>query len=635
MKDKNTVIGILLITVILIGYYFLNLPSSEEQKHNLPNSSVDTTKEEELSNSQKHIISESAEVAQTIPKIELKKDFVYENEFEQKLEKIYYIESNLLKIGISNIGGKIVYLELKNFLRWDKKHLVLVNKTFHRFGLVLFIRNKPVLTDFVYFEPVIQNQDSILLLPDNSNDTLFLALRFYPIKNNSLSDSSAYIEYLYGLVNNSYVVHFKMSLHNLENLLPPTTSYLNFDMAADIFQKEKSYQNELNQTTIYYSYTDGEVDYISESKTQYKESIALKLKWLSFKQQFFSMAIIASDAFDGAELEVSKNDNHDSTTYLKTLFASLIIPIKKDNRIELPLMFYFGPNKYKVLNSLELNLERQIPLGWSFFLLHWINRFVVLPIFNYLENFNLNYGIIILIMTIIIKIILFPISYKTYLSTARMKILKPEIEEINKKFSKKEDTIKRQQATMDLYRRAGVNPMSGCLPLLLQLPILIAMFRFFPASIELRQKAFLWAEDLSSYDSILDLGFEIPFYGSHVSLFTLLMTISTLIYTHINSKMMSTGSQQLPGMKTMMYLMPILFLGFFNSFSCALSYYYLLTNLFTFLQMGIFQKVINEEKLRIQIEENKKKPRKLSWQERLEKMARERQQQTQKLKKKK
>lgn len=621
MKDKNTIIGILLITVILIGYYIINLPTAQQTQQNPDSALPDTVRQNAIQTEQAVPVSVTA----TDRAFDSQQSIVASLDTSFKEEKIYYLENNFMKIGISNIGAKIVYLELKSFLRWDKKPLILVNRSFHRFGLTFFLNNKPLNTDYVVFEPVIEMPDSVIVVPENTDESFYVVMRYYPLQHEGQKDTSIYIEYRYGLSHDSYLVDFHIKLQKISELVPPNVSFINLDLIADLYQQEKSFDNELHQTTIYYAFTDGEVSYISERKTQHKESIPLKLKWVSFKQQFFSMAFIASDAFDGAELEVSTALDRDSLNYLKTLHASLAIPFGKSDALEIPLMLYCGPNKYSVLRQLQLGLERQIPLGWSFFLLHWINRYVVLPIFNFLEKFHLNYGIIILIMTIIIKIILLPIAFKTYLSTARMKILKPEIEEINKKFSRKEDTVKKQQAIMELYRKAGVNPLSGCLPMLLQLPILIAMFRFFPASIELRQQAFLWADDLSSYDSILDLGFHIPFYGSHVSLFTLLMTISTLIYTHINSKMMSTGSQQLPGMKTMMYLMPVLFLGFFNSYSCALSYYYLLTNLFTFAQMGIFQKIVNEEKLRQQIEENKKKPRKLSWQERLEKMAREQQ----------
>lgn len=301
--------------------------------------------------------------------------------------------------------------------------------------------------------------------------------------------------------------------------------------------------------------------------------------------------------------------------------ATLSLPFNPMVDKSLGMQFYYGPNKYNLMRKYKLDLERQIPLGWSFFLMQWINRFAVIPVFNYLEGFDINYGIIILILTILLKIVLFPIAYKTYMSSAKMKLLKPEIDEIGSKFPKKEDAMKKQQAVMSLYKKAGVNPMAGCVPMLLQFPILLAMFRFFPASIELRQQAFLWADDLSSYDSVLDLPFTIPFYGDHVSLFTLLMTISTIIYTKMNNDMMSTGNQ-MPGMKTMMYMMPIMFLGFFNSYSSGLSYYYLLANLLTFAQMFFIRRFVDEDKLHARIQENKKKPvKKSNFQKRLEELS--------------
>jgi YidC/Oxa1 family membrane protein insertase len=262
----------------------------------------------------------------------------------------------------------------------------------------------------------------------------------------------------------------------------------------------------------------------------------------------------------------------------------------------------------------------------------WINRYAVIPVFNFLDGFNLNYGIIILILTILLKVVLIPIAYKTYISQAKMRVLKPEIEEMGKKFPKKEDAMKKQQATMALYKKAGVNPMAGCVPMLLQLPILLALFRFFPASIELRQEGFLWADDLSSYDSILDLPFTIPFYGDHVSLFTILMTVSTIFYTRLNSQMMGSTSQ-MPGMKTMMYFMPVMLMGIFNNFASGLSYYYFLANVITFGQMYLFRIFVDEKALHKKIEENKKKPvKKSKWQARMETLAK--QQEAQKRKKK-
>jgi YidC/Oxa1 family membrane protein insertase len=303
------------------------------------------------------------------------------------------------------------------------------------------------------------------------------------------------------------------------------------------------------------------------------------------------------------------------------------IPYSMTDPRPISMSLYYGPNKFYLLKSYDQDLERQIPLGWSFFLMAWINKFAVIPVFTFLGNFGWNYGIIILILTILLKILLFPIAYKTYKSSAKMRALKPDIDELTKKYPKKEDSLKKQQATMDLYKRAGVNPMAGCIPLLLQMPILIAMFRFFPSSIELRQQAFLWAKDLSSYDSIWTFpgGFSLPWYGNHISLFALLMTISSVIYTRINDQMMGSSQQQMPGMKTMMYLMPVMFLFWFNDYSSGLSYYYLLANLLTFAQIYLIRNTIDEKKLHAQIEANKKRPHKKSgFQKRLEDMAKQR-----------
>jgi YidC/Oxa1 family membrane protein insertase len=315
-------------------------------------------------------------------------------------------------------------------------------------------------------------------------------------------------------------------------------------------------------------------------------------------------------------------------TVLKSCFAELELPVKDQDNGSFGMSFYFGPNQYKLLNEYDLKLERQVPLGWEFFLLHWINRFVVIPVFNWLESYGLGYGIIILILTILLKTILFPAAYKQYLSGARMRLLKPDIEEISARYPKPEDAMKKQQATMSLYKRAGASPMSGCLPMLLQMPILIAMFRFFPSSYELRQQSFLWAEDLSTYDSVLDLSFNIPFYGDHVSLFTLLMTIATFIYTWLNNKQMAAGAgDQQKTMKIMMYVMPIIFLPMFNSFSSALTYYYLLVNLITFAQMAVFRYTINEHKLRQKIQTAMAKPvKKSKWQGKMEEMMKQQQQ---------
>nr|MDQ3047417.1 membrane protein insertase YidC [Bacteroidota bacterium] len=352
-----------------------------------------------------------------------------------------------------------------------------------------------------------------------------------------------------------------------------------------------------------------------------------KIKWIGFKQQFFTASLIADNTFD-QPVDVESMKDEGSLKYLKNYTAKLTIPYSHQGAETFGMRMYFGPAHYQTLKKYDLELERQINLGWKIF--GWINRFLVIPIFNVLDSLNLNYGIIILILTIILKLLLLPIAYRTVLSSAKMRVLKPEIDELTEKH-KNDDPMKKQQATMALYKQAGVNPMAGCIPVLLQMPILIALFNFFPASIELRQQSFLWAHDLSTYDSIWNFG-HVPFiysiYGDHVSLFALLMTASTLLYTWSNSQLMGS-SNQMPGMKWMMYLMPILFLGFMNSYSAGLSWYYFLANMITFGQTWFMQKfVINHEALHAKIQENKKKPTKVSkFQQKLEQMTKERQQQ--------
>jgi YidC/Oxa1 family membrane protein insertase len=354
------------------------------------------------------------------------------------------------------------------------------------------------------------------------------------------------------------------------------------------------------------------------------------VKWIGFKQQFFTSVLIADNVFD-KPVEITTLAEKGSEKYVKRYSATLSIPYNHQNADTYGMRLYFGPNHYQTLKKYDLQLEKQISLGWKIF--SWLNRFLVIPIFSFLNSFNLNYGIIILILTVILKLLLLPIAYKTVLSSAKMKVLKPEIDEINEKF-KNEDPLKKQQATMALYKQAGVNPMAGCIPVLLQMPILIALFNFFPASIELRQQGFLWAHDLSTYDSVYNFGFAVKWYGDHVSLFALLMTISTILYTWSNSQLMGS-SNQMPGMKWMMYLMPVLMLGLLNNYSAGLSWYYFLANMITFGQTWIMQKfVIDHDALHAKIQENKKTPVKVSkFQERLEQMTKERQQQVNQKKK--
>lgn len=637
--NRNTIIGIVLIFALMIGYSIMMSPSKEEiaarqrtqdsllavqqlQKDTLSKTTV-------LKDSASNAIAQEAVDSSLIQSKNFEQFGVFASSAEGS-DQDFIIESDLLKLRISNKGGRIGSVELKEYRTYDGKPLILFNKDSSDFNIAFFAGLHTINTRDLYFVPVLppnadKQSNSVKV---SGNDSVSFAMRLYANISDSTLQSGNYIEYLYTVKGDNYLIDFKVNFVKMDGIIASNTKDINIDWMARILRQEKNFENERNTTTVYYRHSDEEVDYLNERKDG-DENIPTPVQWVSYSQQFFSNTFIADDLFQNVSIEKRMEPKTESK-YLQSLSSTFSLAIKSPAAQTYDFGFYFGPNKYNVLRKYHMGLEKQIPLGWSFFLMQWINRFAVIPVFNFLEGFNLNYGIIILILTILLKVVLFPIAYKTYISSAKMRLLKPEVDEINSKYPKPEDAMKKQQATMTLYKKAGVNPMAGCVPMLLQMPILIAMFRFFPSSIELRQEPFLWAKDLSSYDSILNLPFTIPFYGDHVSLFTLLMTISTIIYTKINNDMMSTGNQ-VPGMKTMMYLMPVMFLGFFNSYSAGLSYYYLLANLITFAQMFAIRRFVDEKKLHAQILENKKKPvKKSNFQKRLEDMAKQQQQQQRK-----
>jgi len=537
----------------------------------------------------------------------------------------FTIENSLSKFTLSTKGGRIYSVILKDYVTYDSLPLVIIDSDSTLFGLEFFSNNRRVFTNDFYFIPYINGQPAQgqqdLVVPEG--ETIQLAMRLYTFGQDGNPNQGQYIEYVYVIQYDDYMIDFDINIVGMRDVIAATGNLIDLTWEINTRRQEKSVDR-FNAPTVYYKFSNGEVDYLAEGKDD-EESLTDKLKWVSFKQHFFSATILADDHFVNPVMRTYTDPMPSSDRYLKTMSAVIGIPYQGMDEEHNSYRFFFGPNKYQVVRAYGEDLERQIPLGWSFFLMQWINRYAVIPVFDFLGTLGWNYGIIILILTILLKLVLFLITYRTYKSQAKMRALKPEVDEITKKFPKKEDAMKKQQATMALYKKAGVNPMAGCIPMLLQMPILLAMFRFFPSSIELRQQSFLWATDLSSYDSILDLPFEIPFYGDHVSLFTLLMTASTIIYTRINNQMMASGSQQMPGMKTMMYLMPVMFLGIFNNYASALSYYYLLANLITFGQMFLIRRSIDEEKIYKKLQENKKKPTKKSgFQKRLEDAAKKR-----------
>ncbi|MDY0343959.1 MAG: membrane protein insertase YidC [Lentimicrobium sp.] len=632
--NKNTIIGLVLIFAIMIGYTWWSAPSEEElaaRQHTRDSiiAAQAIEQQQQLERQAQMPVQADTLPAEAItPAATAVRDSsAAVNRFgvfagsTTGTEQDFILETDLLRLTISSKGGRISQVELKDYKTFDGKPLLLFVPDSSMFDIGFYADNRVINTSHFYFKP--EWSDVRFTGKDNlqitGNDSLSFAMRLYAGASDSITHTDKYIEFIYSVRNDRYMVGFDVNFVNMDQVLPVNTKDLNVNWYARLLRQEKSLSTEKMNTSIHYRHSDGEVDYLSERKDDAKK-IQTRVKWISFKQQFFASTLIADEYFINTDLEKT-GEPEKEPRYLETMTANLSLPFNPAMDKQVGMHFYFGPLKYNILRKYKLDFERQIPLGWSFFLMQWINRFAVLPVFNFLEGFNLNYGIIILILTVLLKIVLFPIAYKTYMSSAKMRVLKPEIDEINAKFPKKEDAMKKQQAVMTLYKKAGANPMSGCIPMLLQFPILLAMFRFFPASIELRQESFLWATDLSSYDSILDLPFNIPFYGDHVSLFTLLMTISTIIYTKMNNDMMSTGNQ-MPGMKMMMYMMPIMFLGFFNSYSSGLSYYYLLANLMTFAQMFLIRSFVDEDKLHAQIQENKKKPvKKSNFQKRLEDMA--------------
>jgi len=647
--NKNSILGFGLIFLILIGWSLWTAPSKEEIREQQRLDSLNRVKaiQRQLEDSiykAQQLEKQNQEEAQEQVQDSMATEGSFSNDsLSPKLnmakygaftaaakgeDKDYIIENELLKLKISKKGGVITFAQVKNFRTYDTLPLILFTKNTNNLSLLL--NDKRVESKDLYFEAYVKGaqdaQDSFYV---SKGQTLQFSMRVFPNDKNGNVDKSRYLEFEYIIHGDDYMLDMNMNMKGMSDYIMPGYSFMTLNWDMVMTGKEKDVVQERKHTTIYYKYKDDKVDYLSEQKEEDSDKLKTSLSWISFKQQFFSSTLIAQNGFKSADIRIKIDENNPLPKYLETANAEITIPLSGSDVEKFPMKMYFGPNKYKILAKYGMDLDQQIPLGWGFFLLQWINRYAVIPIFDFLSGFGWNYGIIILVLTILLKIVLFPIAYKTYLSSAKMRVLKPEIDEIAAKFPKKEDAMKKQQATMALYKKAGVNPMAGCLPMLLQMPILFALFRFFPASIELRQQSFLWATDLSSYDSIFSWSQHIPllstFYGNHISLFTLLMTISTIFYTRMNNQMMSS-SQQMPGMKTMMYLMPIMFLGFFNNYASGLSYYYFLANVITFSQMYLMRKFVDEKAIHAKLQANKKKPvKKSKFQQKLEEMAKQKQ----------
>ncbi len=610
MKNSK-LIGTILIGAILLGYAWITQDQAEKARlaeANNPTKKVETAAPQNNSS----ILSQNSNTA-TGQMAPATSTTGLEPGLAAALngsESFYTLENDKMIVTISNKGGAIVSVELKGYKTYDDKRLMLFEYPYSNFGLNFFTRQNINSSNY-YFTPV-GDRKNIVVTGEGKDQ---LSMRLY-------LDDASYIEYIYG-INESNMVDFDIRLVGADKYLSPAQSMLTINWSNYSPRQERGYDYENQYTTFAYKYPNSNgIEQAGMSKDGKSEDIKTKIEWVAYKQQFFSSIFVAKDSFlDGT---VSYQTLDPNSGFIKNFSSSLSIPYSPQTK-EYGFSFYFGPNQYNTMKSYDKDFQELIPLGWSLF--RWISKFIIIPTFNFLSGFISNYGLIILLLTIFIKLIIFPFTYKSYLSMAKMRLLKPEIDTLNEKFPRREDAMKKQQAMMELYKKAGANPMGGCLPMLFQLPIIIAMFRFFPASIELRGESFLWAKDLASYDSILQLPFTIPFYGDHVSLWAILMAVSMYFTTKINMNQTASTSAQMPGMNVMMlYIMPVMLLIWFNNYSSGLCYYYFLSNIITLGQTFVIRRFVNEDKLFARMKENAKKPvKKSKFQARLEEMSRRQQ----------
>ena len=538
----------------------------------------------------------------------------------------FTVENEVMTVRFSTRGGQITGVTLKDYTKYaprgQRDQLIeLMDPASARFDMSFYVKNglnnvKVNTMDYVFrAEPV-----------ETAGDARRVTMRLAVAEN-------AWLEYEYLIYNKQaperdYLVDFNVRLVNMAPQMANQT-LIGIDWSNVSYQNEKGFQNENMYTTLAYRFPgESSIEELGMSDGAKSKSVSTAVNWVAFKQQFFSSVFIAPQNVSSANMAF--DTAAPGSELLKSFSVQMAVPYSA--QVEgYDFAFYFGPNKYAILkkvtdnNGADLHMERLIPLGWGIF--GWVNRWCVIPVFDFLRNYIGSFGIIILILVILVKLVISPLTYKSYVSMAKMRLIKPQVDELNKKYPKKEDAMKKQQATMELYKKAGINPMGGCIPMLIQLPILIAMFRFFPASIELREQPFLWADDLSSYDSIVNLPFSIPFYGDHVSLFALLMAVSLFGYSYFNYQQTASSQPQMAGMKFMMvYMMPIMMLLWFNSYSSGLCYYYLLSNLFTIGQTLVIRRIVDDEKIHAVMQANaarKSKGKKSKFQQRYEELMRQ------------
>ena len=632
--DKKSIIGIVVIALLFAGFTFY---SSREQKRY----------QQELAQWQAYQDSVAAASAPAVLPADAAgsgsaaESVVTEQEQQRRVSLVgetlaaaeaaaaeeFTVENDVMTVRFSTRGGQIKGVTLKDYTKYAPRHerhqqVELFDPASARFALTFYVKNGtnnvPVNTaDYTFAaEPVRTTaegaQSVVMRLPVSGG---------------------AWLEYEYLIYNGvspqrDYLVDFDVRLVGMAPEMANQSS-IGIQWANVSYQNERGFKNENMYTTLAYRFPDERsIEELGMSEDAKSKSVASEVNWVAFKQQYFSSVFIAPECVSYADLAF--RTEQPGSGFVKDFSARMTVPYNAQTE-GYDFAFYFGPNKYSILRKVgggelgDLALERLVPLGWGIF--GWINRWCVIPVFDFLRNYIASFGIIILILVVLVKLVISPLTYKSYVSMAKMRLIKPQVDELNKKYPKQEDAMKRQQATMELYKKAGINPMGGCIPMLIQMPILIAMFRFFPASIELREQPFLWADDLSSYDSVWNLPFSIPFYGDHVSLFALLMCLSTFAYSYYNYQQTASSQPQMAGMKFMMvYMMPLMLLFWFNDYASGLCYYYLLSNLLTIGQTLVIRRLVDDGKIQAVMAANaakKSNGKKSKFQQRYEELLRQ------------
>lgn len=627
--DKNTGIGFVLIAAIVIGFTVLMKPSQEElareQRYQDSIQNVQATQVREdiktadsADDATKSAVGEFFETNtkvnnDTVTNVNNDSTSVGVLRADNSVEQVVSLENAKIKIGISSKGGQLVSAQLKEYSTYKGDSLYLFSND-SRFGLELMNKQGVTLnTSQAYFKAIKSSGNA---------QTVVMRMNY---------TDNQYIDFIYALAPDDYMVKFDIAVVGMQNVLSvDCLERFKLNWNQNLRRQEKSEKNEQRYARIHYKGTDGSFEELSESSNDTKE-VPTGIKWVAFKDQFFASTLIADQEFTSPSLSSMVLDSQD---YLKSYSATLYFKPSLGEKGALVggFKYFLGPLDYYMLKGYDdgvkeqaqqLDLDKLIPLGWSLFRV--VNQYFVMPLFNMLENTGMQMGLVILLLTVIVKIIISPLTYKSFMSSAKMRVLKPQVDEINEKYPGQEKAMERQKAVMQLYNQAGVNPMSGCIPMLLQMPILLALFSFFPSAIELRHESFLWASDLSTYDAIIEWNTNIPlissWLGNHLSLFCILMTVTNVIYTKFNMDATNTGQQQMPGMKWMMMFMPVVFFFVLNNYPSGLTYYYFLSTLMTIIITLVCRWVIDEKKVLAKLEENKKKPKKKGFMARLQEQA--------------